>query len=225
LALQLSPYCFSQKLKPRAARTLAFGYMGCTFMRTPACSGNNDTEVRRTDKRQQGDLSMKNDRPHSFRIWVSRALFGWVLAAACAAAHADRSGFTVHELTLGGSYCKVLGIRNGVAVGEADLPGNQQRDAFAWTPTQGMRDLGTLEGGAESSPSRIHQGLIAGWSATNGSAIRTRRPVAWLPSGQIIDLIGTPYDIDSEGWYAISVRPRLCVEVSSRATSTPLRIC
>ena len=237
-----------------------------------------------------GQVSMQMCKRVEFRRYPSVLSFLLILGSACyilAPQPAEAQTFTVHELTLGGSQCKVEAISNGRAVGWATTPGdaeihaftwteaggmvdlgtlggtragasavdgdrvvgfsltkgNAESHAFSWTPTEGMRDLGTLggthsgasgvsggevvgesttasgeihafrwtavggmvdlgtlSGGTQSSAVKIHQGLVAGWSTTSGDAIRTRRPVAWNAAGEIIDIVGEPFDLLSGGF-------------------------
>ena len=96
--------------------------------------------------------------------------------------------------TLGGTYGAAFGVSGGEVVGESTTASGEIH-AFRWTAVGGMIDLGTLSGGTQSSAFRVHQGIVAGWSTTSGDAIRTRRPVAWNVAGEIIDIVGEPFDL------------------------------
>jgi len=100
--------------------------------------------------------------------------------------------------TLGGPYSAALGVSGGEVVGESTTVSGEIH-AFRWTVVGGMVDLGTLPGGTQSSAVRVHQGLVAGWSTTSGDAISTRRPVAWNAAGEIIDIVGEPFDLLNHG--------------------------
>jgi probable HAF family extracellular repeat protein len=260
-----------------------------------------------------GQVSVHMCKRVEFRRYPSVLSFLLILGSACyilATQPAEAQTFTVHELTLGGSRCRVAAISNGRAVGWATTPGdakihaftwteaggmvdlgtlggtraeagavdgdrvvgasftrgNAEIHAFSWTPTEGMRDLGTLGGtfggadgvsggevvgtsttasgelhafrwtaasrmvdlgtlsrGTESSAVRVHQGLIAGFSTTHGDANRTRRPVAWNAAGEIIDIVGEPFDLLSGGFVrgngeAVDVRDGVVVGFSRIST-------
>jgi probable HAF family extracellular repeat protein len=101
---------------------------------------------------------------------------------------------------LGGGLAFPRGVYRSNVVGESTTVTGDYH-AFLATPSEGIRDLGTLANGTESSVTAIHGGLIVGWSATFESQIRTRRPVAWTLDGQIIDLApDQPIEMVEDGW-------------------------
>lgn len=101
--------------------------------------------------------------------------------------------------SLGGAWAGVSSMSGDAVVGDA-LTAAGDVHAISWTPATGMIDLGTLAGGTESSAADVHNGLIAGFSATDAFWSRTRRPIAWKTDGQMIDIIGEPIEFDEEGW-------------------------
>jgi probable HAF family extracellular repeat protein len=100
---------------------------------------------------------------------------------------------------LGGGLALPQGVHRSNVVGESTTATGDYH-AFLATPASGTRDLGTLAAGTESSASAIHGGLIAGWSATDGFQIRSRRPVAWTLEGRMIDIAGEPIEFVEDGW-------------------------
>lgn len=97
--------------------------------------------------------------------------------------------------TLGGTYGDASGVSGKTVVGTSAIASGELH-AFAWTQATGMVDLGTL-GGDESLPVQIHRGLIAGSSTTPIGPMR--RPVAWLPDRQIVDIANEPFELDANG--------------------------
>jgi probable HAF family extracellular repeat protein len=93
--------------------------------------------------------------------------------------------------TLGGTFSGASSVSGNAVVGESTtLAGDVH--GFSSTPATGMIDLGTLAAGTESSARDLHNGLIAGFSATSG--VLGRRPVAWKTDGQLIDIVGEPIE-------------------------------
>jgi probable HAF family extracellular repeat protein len=107
------------------------------------------------------------------RVWIL------LLAIASTAVWADEPAtalradvparFTVHELTLGGSFSGVRAVSDGAAVGAASIPGDAARHAFVWTEERGIRDIGTL-GGTQSVASAVDGMHVVGASLTAGDA-------------------------------------------------------
>ena len=109
-------------------------------------------------------------------------------------------GENIEDLgALEGGVALPRGVHRSNVVGEATTAGGEYH-AFLATPAAGIRDLGTLAAGTESSASAIHGGLIAGWSATEGFQIRSRRPVAWTLAGRMIDIGDEPIEFVDDGW-------------------------
>jgi probable HAF family extracellular repeat protein len=101
--------------------------------------------------------------------------------------------------TLGGSVALPRGVHRSNVVGESTTAtGNYH--GFLATAAAGIRDLGTLAAGTESSVTSIHGGLISGWSATDGYQIRSRRPVVWTLDGRMIDIVPEPIEFVEDGW-------------------------
>ncbi|MGH8174974.1 MAG: hypothetical protein ACREV5_01780 [Steroidobacter sp.] len=116
--------------------------------------------------------------------------------------------------TLGGTFAGVSSVSGEALVGDSTTVAGHVH-AFSWTPATGMIDLGTLAAGTESAAADIHNGLIAGFSATDGFS--GRRPVAWKTDGQMIDIIGEPIGA-SENGQAMAVRNGLVVGFRRIAT-------
>src|SRR5262245_33299945 len=77
--------------------------------------------------------------------------------------------YTVVNLTLGGTNCRVLAMNDGAAVGSAHTPGDAETHAFVWTEASGMVDLGTL-GGTFSAAGWHENGRVIGVSTTANDA-------------------------------------------------------
>jgi probable HAF family extracellular repeat protein len=75
----------------------------------------------------------------------------------------------------------------GQVVGSNYQPYFQPEDhAVLWTRNQGLRDLGTLPGGNQSSAAAINDfGWVVGWSTTASS---TSHAMLWLPHSRMWDL-------------------------------------
>jgi probable HAF family extracellular repeat protein len=101
--------------------------------------------------------------------------------------------------TAGELHSMAHSVSGDVVVGELRTAAGNMH-AFLWTPTSGMIDLPRLAAGTESIAREVHNGLISGFSATNGSDSRSDRPVAWKTDGQLIDVIGEPIEFDENGW-------------------------
>ena len=88
--------------------------------------------------------------------------------------------------TLGGTRSSASGVSGDEVVGSSTIASGETH-AFRWTPAEGMVDLGTLEDAIGSTALAVDEGLVAGHSTREEA--RNRRPVAWTPEGDIIDIV------------------------------------
>ncbi len=136
------------------------------------------------------DANLNSARSRS-RVWILLLAIGTASTAVRAdepvtALPADAPvRFTVHELTLGGSFSAVRAISDGTAVGAASTPGDAERHAFVWTEERGMRDIGTL-GGTQSGAAAVDGMRVVGASLTAGDA--DFHAFIWTPDAGMKDL-------------------------------------
>ena len=107
-----------------------------------------------------------------------------------------QAGAKIDVGTLGGPYSHASAINDaGIVVGKADLPRTEgeigETHAFIWQANHGMRDLGTLPGGANSRAYAVNaRGDVVGFSETGDGETR-----AFLfPVGGNMQDLGRPSD-------------------------------
>jgi probable HAF family extracellular repeat protein len=101
----------------------------------------------------------------SFGVWAAMALILVPLAGA--------QSYTITDLgTLGGAYSWAYAINDsGAVAGTADTSSGST-DAFLWTASGGMQDLGTLPGGSASYGAAVNDsGAVAGTALTSSSEL------------------------------------------------------
>jgi probable HAF family extracellular repeat protein len=89
--------------------------------------------------------------------------------------------------TLGGTFSTALAVNDsGVVVGQSNLAGNVQSDAFLWTQAGGMVDLGRLGGNTSFADAVNASGQVVG--GTTFSPTRANHAFSWTQSGGMVDL-------------------------------------
>ena len=106
------------------------------------------------------------------------------------------------ELSLGGPFTRVTDVgRTGIVVGYGVLPDNTTR-GFVWTRADGLRNLGTLEGGWWSQAQAVSDnGVVFGSADRCTPEFCTQGPFAWTAATGMIDLTSLDLGGASKGGF------------------------
>ena len=110
--------------------------------------------------------------------------------AVCApmVARADTASPVTELGTFGGTQSIAYGVTDdGVVVGQANLTGDSDTNAFVWTQAGGMADLGTLGGNFSAAYAVSADGsVVVGTAYITGST--GDQPFRWTPAGGMVSL-------------------------------------
>ena len=158
----------------------------------PNVGGENETEVHAFTWTEAGGIvdigTLGGTRARALAVDGDRVV-GFSTLAGDAVTHAFSWTPTegMRDLgTLGGNSSSASGVSGDEVVGQSRIASGETH-AFRWTPAGGMEDLGTLEDYIGSAALGVDEGLVAGHSTREEA--RDRRPVAWTPEGDIIDIV------------------------------------